>query len=87
MVIDGERTLVGTRLDAKNIDGVFKRASRNLKDGTAEAYWGYLVDREPDEGPVEAKITVAALALTGQVVDNVENAAVSLSADWFKVAR
>lgn len=82
-VIDGERTLVGTRLDAKNIDDVFRRASRTLKDGTAEAYWGYLVDKDEDEDPVEAKITVAALALTSQVVVNVEKAAASLTADWF----
>ncbi|PPI18902.1 hypothetical protein C5D04_00400 [Rathayibacter sp. AY1D2] len=83
-VIDGERTLVGTRLDAKNIDDVFRRAARNLKDGTAEAYWGYLVDKNEDEDPIEAKITVAALALTNQVVLNIEQAAASLTADWFK---
>jgi type III restriction enzyme len=83
-VIDGERTLVGTRLDAKNVDDVFRRAARNLKDGTAEAYWGYLVDKDEDEDPIEAKITVAALALTGQVVANVEKAAASLTNDWFE---
>ncbi len=83
-VIDGEQTLVGTRLDAKNIDDVFKRASRALKDGTAEAYWAHLVDTNPDEDPVEAKITVAALALTETVVENVEAAAASLASDWFK---
>jgi type III restriction enzyme len=83
-VIDGERTLVGTRLDAKNIDDVFRRAARNLKDGTAEAYWGYLVDKDEDEDPIEAKITVAALALTSQVVANVEKAAASLTTDWFE---
>lgn len=83
-VIDGERVVTGTRLDAKNIDDVFKRASRALKDGTAEAYWSYLVDKDPDEDPIEAKITVAALALTEHVVDNVENAAASLATDWFK---
>jgi len=83
LVSDGEPTLVGTRLDAKNIDDVFKRASRVLKDGTAEAYWSYLVDREPDGDPIEAKITVAALALTEQVVENVEKSATSLIADWF----
>jgi type III restriction enzyme len=81
-LIDGERTLVGTRLDAKNIDDVYKRASRSLKDGTAEAYWSYLVDKGEDEDPIEAKITVAALALTEQVVVNIEKAAASLSSDW-----
>ena len=83
-VIDGEQTLVGTRLDAKNIHDVFKRASRALKDGTAEAYWSYRVSKEPDEDPLEAKITVAALALTEQAVTNVEKASTSLVADWFK---
>lgn len=82
-IIDGSRTVVGTRLDAKNIDDVFRRASRNLKDGTAEAYWGYLVDQDPDEDPIEAKITVAALALSDRVVQNVERSAGSLVADWF----
>lgn len=84
LVVDGERTLVGTRLDAKNIDDVFKRAGRNLKDGTAQAYWSYLVDKDPDEDPIDAKVTVAALALTDQVVVNVEKAAASLTNDWFK---
>ncbi|TFD45000.1 DEAD/DEAH box helicase [Cryobacterium frigoriphilum] len=84
LVVDGERSLVGTRLDAKNIDDVFKRAGRSLKDGTAEAYWSYLVDKEPDEDPIEAKVTVAALALTDQVVSNVERTAASLTTDWFK---
>lgn len=84
MVIDGERILTGTRLDAKNVDDVFKRASRNLKDGTAHAYWAYLVDKDPEEDPIEAKITVAALGLTDHVVENVEAAARSLVVDWFK---
>lgn len=83
-IIDSGATLVGTRLDAKNIDDVFRRASRALKDGTAEAYWAHLVDKDPDDDPVEAKITVAALALTESVVGNVEAAAASLAADWFK---
>ncbi|MBF4581998.1 DEAD/DEAH box helicase family protein [Curtobacterium sp. VKM Ac-2865] len=83
-VIDGEQTLVGTRLDSKNVDDVFRRAARQLKDGTAEAYWGYLVDKDPDEDPVEAKITVAALALTPQVVVNIDAAAASLADDWLK---
>lgn len=83
-VIDGERLVTGTRLDAKNIDDVFKRASRALKDGTAEAYWAYLVDKGPEEDPIDAKITVAALALTEHVVENVEASAASLVADWFK---
>lgn len=83
-IIDGEQSLVGTRLDAKNIDDVFKRASRALKDGTAEAFWGHLVDKDPDGDPIDAKITVAALALTDSVVSNAESAAASLVADWFK---
>lgn len=82
-VIDGERQLAGTRLDAKNVDDIFRRATRALKDGTAEAYWAHLVSRDEDADPVEAKITVAALALTDQVVANVEAAAASLTADWF----
>ncbi|WP_404430675.1 DEAD/DEAH box helicase family protein [Microbacterium lacus] len=82
MVIDGERVLTGTRLDAKNIDDVFKRASRAMKDGTAEAYWAHLVGEDGD--PIEAKITVAALGLTEHVVENIESAAASLIKDWFK---
>ncbi|MFS2241240.1 DEAD/DEAH box helicase [Microbacterium sp. OR16] len=83
-VIDGERILAGTRMDAKNIDDVFRRASRALKDGTAESYWAYLVNKDPDEDPIEAKITVAALGLSPQLVENVEAAAASMNADWLK---
>jgi hypothetical protein len=43
-----------------------------------------MVDKDPDADPVEAKITVAALALTETVVGNVEAAAASLAADWIK---
>lgn len=83
-VIDGERILAGTRMDAKNIDDVFRRASRALKDGTAESYWAYLVGKDPDEDPIEAKITVAALGLSSQVVGNVEAAAASMNSDWLR---
>ncbi|MFT2690591.1 DEAD/DEAH box helicase [Clavibacter zhangzhiyongii] len=85
-VIDGERVAFGTRLDAKNIDDVFRRASRTLKDGTAEAYWSYLVDKDFEDDPVEAKITVAALALSEHVVTNVQEAAASLTSDWLNKA-
>lgn len=84
LFIDGAQTLVGTRLDAKNIDDVFRRATRKLKDGTAETYWGYLVERFPDDDPIEGKITVAALALDERVVRNIEQAAGSLIRDWFE---
>lgn len=85
-VIDGQKIASGTRLDGKNIDDVFRRASRTLKDGTAESYWSYLVDEDPDHDPIEAKITVAALALSEHVVVNLEAAAASLTADWLKGA-
>lgn len=83
-VLDGQRTVVGTRLDAKNVNDVFNRASRTLKDGTAEDYWSYLVDRDPEEDPVEAKITTAALGLDPAVVETINAAAASLTKDWLK---
>lgn len=86
-VIDGERTVSGTRFDAKNVDDIFKRAARTFKDGTAESYWSYLVNKAEDEDAIEAKITVAALALSEQVPTNLENAAASLTADWLKEAQ
>lgn len=86
-IIDGERTVAGTRFDAKNIDDVFKRATRTLKDGTAEAYWSHLVGLDEDEDPIEAKITVSALALAEQVPTNLESAAASLTADWLREAQ
>lgn len=86
-VIDGQHTVAGTRFDAKNVDDVFKRASRTLKDGTAEAYWSYLVNKSEDEDPLEAKITVAALALSEQAPANLDAAAASLTADWLKEAQ
>jgi hypothetical protein len=86
-VIDGERTVSGTRFDAKNIDDVFRRAARTLKDGTAEAYWSYLVDADDDEDPVEAKITVAALALSDTAPTNLETAAASLTTDWLRASQ
>ncbi|MGN7192447.1 DEAD/DEAH box helicase [Curtobacterium sp. SAFR-003] len=86
-VIDGERTVSGTRFDAKNIDDVFKRAARTLKDGTAEAYWSYLVDADEDEDPIEAKITVAALALSDAAPTNLEAAAGSLTNDWLRASQ
>jgi type III restriction enzyme len=63
-----------TSLDGLVIDG---------EQTLVEAYWSHLVDKDPDEDPIEAKITVAALALTEQVVANVEKSATSLIADWF----
>lgn len=86
-VIDGERTVSGTRFDAKNIDDVFKRASRTFKDGTAEAYWSHLVDTDDDEDPIEAKITVAALALSDTAPGNLEIAASSLTNDWLRASQ
>jgi type III restriction enzyme len=84
LILDGERTVVGTRLDAKNVNDVFGRASRAMKDGTAEDYWAYLVDKDAEEDPIEAKITTAALGLDDFIVDNLHAAAASLTRDWIK---
>lgn len=79
--ITSESGTSDARLDANNIDDVYDRAAKNLRDGAAEAYWNHLVD-DDEESAVEHKITVAALGMTPTVVEAVHNRAGELVDKW-----
>lgn len=72
----------GAKLDANNIDDLFRRASRRLRDGVAENYWKYLVGETDDDDVVEHRITVAALGMDDDAANAVQLRAGQLVAMW-----
>lgn len=81
-------TMQVTSASIRDIDSVFRQASRNFADGLAQAYWNARLDELAEEGiaanPDEVKIEVAALASDEETRNHVEIEAETLVADWFR---
>lgn len=75
-----EKATSMARINARNIDDLFKRARRSLGDAAAKWYWDKLCDDGAD--PDEAKVHVAALADDDSVPKALEAAANQLIDTW-----
>ena len=75
-----EKATSMARVNARNIDDLFKRGRRTLGDAAAKWYWDKLCDDGAD--PDEAKIYVAALADDDSVPKALEAAAKQLVDTW-----
>lgn len=76
-------------LDDKNVDDLFRVSQRKLPEGLAKLYWSSLLDTQLQNAPVtydpmEAKATVAALALQPDVIESIEAAAEELVKTWLR---
>lgn len=80
-------SMQATSASIRDIDSVFRQASRNFADGLAHAYWNHRLDELAEDGlaanPDEVKIEVAALASDEETRNQVEIEAETLVAHWF----
>ncbi|MDQ0893495.1 DEAD/DEAH box helicase [Agromyces ramosus] len=82
-LISSGAALMPLKRDRNNIDDTFRTASRALKDGLAEDYWNYLVDKDPTD-VVAHKVTVAALGTLQTAVNDVQTYANLVTSTWLK---
>ncbi|TFC63855.1 DEAD/DEAH box helicase [Cryobacterium sp. TMT2-4] len=82
-MLTGEARSLKLKRDSNNIDDVFRKASRTLKDGVAEDYWQYLVLKVPGD-IIGHKVTVAALGTILEATTSLDTYAHALTATWLK---
>lgn len=73
----------GALRDERNVDAVYRESARRLRDGIANGYWDYLVDKDETQA-FQHKVTVAALGCDAFAVQAVQERAAAIVKQWFE---